>query len=54
MFGPGAVELVSEAALALQSGLSAPALAASIHPHPSLSETLNEAARLSVGVSMYW
>ncbi len=54
VLGPDAVELISEAGLAISQGLPIGALADNIHPHPSLSETLNEAARLSAGLSIYW
>ena len=42
--GPGAGELISEAVLAIEMGASAEDLAFSIHPHPTLTETLMEAA----------
>src|SRR5919108_74870 len=42
--GPGAGELIAEAALAVESALLAEDLAATIHTHPTLSETLMEAA----------
>jgi dihydrolipoamide dehydrogenase len=42
--GPGAGELIAEAALAVETALLAEDLAATIHTHPTLSETLMEAA----------
>jgi dihydrolipoamide dehydrogenase len=42
--GPGAGELIAEAALAVEAALLAEDLAATIHTHPTLSETLMEAA----------
>ncbi len=42
--GPGAGELIAEGALAVESALLAEDLAATIHTHPTLSETLMEAA----------
>jgi dihydrolipoamide dehydrogenase len=42
--GPGAGELIAEAALAVESALTVEDLAATIHTHPTLSETLMEAA----------
>ena len=42
--GPGAGELIAEAALAVESALLAEDVAATIHTHPTLSETLMEAA----------
>jgi dihydrolipoamide dehydrogenase len=48
--GPGAGDLISEASLALASGASVADLARTIHPHPTLSETLGEAAELHAGL----
>jgi dihydrolipoamide dehydrogenase len=42
--GPGAGELIAEAALAVETALTVEDLAATIHTHPTLSETLMEAA----------
>jgi len=42
--GPGAGELIAEATLAIEAALTAEDLAATIHTHPTLSETLMEAA----------
>jgi dihydrolipoyl dehydrogenase len=42
--GPGAGELIAEGALAVEAALTAEDLAATIHAHPTLSETLMEAA----------
>ena len=42
--GPGAGELIAEAALAVESALLAEDLALTIHTHPTLSETWMEAA----------
>ena len=44
LVGPGAGELVAEAALAVEAALTVEDLAATIHAHPTLSETLMEAA----------
>jgi len=46
--GPGASELIGEAALALEMGATLDDLAATIHPHPTLSEGLTEAAELAL------
>ena len=48
--GPGAGDLISEAALALETGATVADLARVIHPHPTLSETLGEAAELHAGL----
>jgi dihydrolipoamide dehydrogenase len=42
--GPGAGELIAEGTLAVEAALLAEDLAATIHAHPTLSETLMEAA----------
>jgi dihydrolipoyl dehydrogenase len=42
--GPGAGELIAEAALAIETAMTVEDLAATIHTHPTLSETLMEAA----------
>jgi dihydrolipoamide dehydrogenase len=44
--GPHAGEMISEGVLALEMGAVAYDLAAMIHPHPTLSETIGEAAGL--------
>ena len=54
IIGQHASELISEAALARFLEASAWELGTNIHPHPTLSETLGEAAQLSAGVSIYW
>ncbi len=47
--GQGAGELISEGVLAIEMGATARDIAESIHPHPTLSETLMEAAELFYG-----
>jgi dihydrolipoamide dehydrogenase len=47
--GPGAGELIAEAALAVETAAVAEDLAATIHAHPTLSETLMEAAERLLG-----
>ena len=54
IFGHNAAELISEAALARWLNASTWELATNIHPHPSLSEVLGEAAQLSERISIYW
>ena len=54
IIGNHAGELISEAALARFIEASAWEVGSSIHPHPTLSEALGEAARLSAGISIYW
>ena len=47
--GSRAGELIAEAVLALEMGADASDLSLSIHPHPTLSETLNFAAEVAEG-----
>jgi dihydrolipoamide dehydrogenase len=48
MVGPGVSDLISEAVLGLEMGAQLEDLAASIHPHPTLSEALAEAAEVAL------
>lgn len=47
--GAGAGELISEGVLAVEMGATVKDLAESIHPHPTLSETLMESAEVFYG-----
>ena len=47
-------ELIAEAALARFLTASAWEMGSNVHPHPSLSEVVGEAAQLSAGISIYW
>ena len=47
--GHGAGELISEGALAIEMGANAKDLADTVHPHPTTSETLMEAAEFHYG-----
>jgi len=49
--GAGAGELISEGVLAIEMGALAKDLALTIHPHPTLSETLMESAEVFFGTS---
>ncbi len=49
--GAGAGELIAEAVMAIELGATAKDLALAIHPHPTLSETLKEAAEAYLGKS---
>lgn len=53
LVGAGAGELISEGVLAIEMGASVKDLAESIHPHPTLSETLMECAELFYGYSTH-
>jgi dihydrolipoamide dehydrogenase len=52
--GVGAGELIAEGVLAVEMGAVADDLAASIHPHPTLSETVMEAAELVQGAATHF
>lgn len=47
--GPGAGDMIAEGVLAIEMGATAKDLALTIHPHPTLSETIMEAAEVAGG-----
>ncbi len=49
MVGPNAGELIAEAVLAMEMGADMQDIALTIHPHPTLSETLGFAAEMAEG-----
>ena len=49
LVGPGAGELIAEGVLAIEMGANATDLKLSIHPHPTLSETMMESAEVFFG-----
>jgi dihydrolipoamide dehydrogenase len=51
--GPGAGELIAEGVLAIEMGANLTDLKLSIHPHPTLSETIMEAAEVFFGQSTH-
>ena len=51
--GPGAGELIAEGVLAIQTLMKAKELALSIHPHPTLSETMMETAEVFYGTATH-
>ncbi|MCI0642582.1 MAG: dihydrolipoyl dehydrogenase [Gemmataceae bacterium] len=51
--GPGAGELISEAVVAIEMGATSKDLALCIHPHPTLTETISEAAETLHGLSSH-
>ncbi len=51
--GHGAGELISEGVLAIEMGATVRDIALSIHPHPTLSETIMEAAEVFYGHSTH-
>lgn len=51
--GHGAGELIGEGVLAIEMGATARDIAESVHPHPTLSETLMEAAEVFYGTATH-
>jgi dihydrolipoamide dehydrogenase len=51
--GPGAGELIAEGVLSIEMGANAADLKLTIHPHPTLSETIMEAAEVFFGQSTH-
>lgn len=51
--GPGAGDLIAEGVLAIEMGANATDLKLTIHPHPTLSETVMEAAEVFFGQSTH-
>jgi dihydrolipoamide dehydrogenase len=53
IIGPEASDLIGEAALALEMGSSVEDIALTVHPHPTLTETMMEAAKASLGEAIH-
>jgi dihydrolipoamide dehydrogenase len=51
--GPNAGELIAEGVLAIEMGANATDLKLTIHPHPTLTETLMESAEVFFGQSTH-
>jgi len=51
--GPHASELIAEGTLAIEMGATLEDLIATIHPHPSLSEAIQEAAEAAAGAAVH-
>ena len=49
--GPSAGEMIAEAALAIEMAANVTDLGMTIHPHPTLSETIKEAAEIFHGLA---
>jgi dihydrolipoamide dehydrogenase len=52
--GPGAGEMIAEGVLAIEMGANVTDVGLSIHPHPTLSETIMEAADLFHGTATHF
>jgi dihydrolipoamide dehydrogenase len=53
MVGPHASELIAEGTLALEMGATLEDLMVTIHPHPTLSEAIMEAAEVAAGAAVH-
>ena len=53
MVGPEVSNLISEAALAIEMGARLQDIALTIHPHPTLGETMMEAAEATLGHAIH-
>jgi dihydrolipoamide dehydrogenase len=51
--GPGAGDLIGEGALAVEMAAVARDVADTVHPHPTLSETIGEAAEAFFGHAIH-
>mgnify|MGYP001310920609 CR=1 FL=1 len=51
--GPGAGELIAEGVLAIELGAGAGDLGLTVHPHPTLAETMKEAADMFFGTATH-
>ena len=51
--GPHASDLIAEAALAIEMGATLEDIVGTIHPHPTLSEVLMEAAEVAAGMPVH-
>jgi len=53
MVGPQASELIAEGTLAIEMGATLEDLMVTIHPHPTLSESIMEAAEVAAGTPIH-
>jgi dihydrolipoamide dehydrogenase len=53
MIGPSVSELIAEVVLAFEYGASSDDIAITVHAHPTLSETVKEAALGALGRSIH-
>ncbi|GEN45304.1 dihydrolipoyl dehydrogenase [Alkalibacillus haloalkaliphilus] len=51
--GPNASDLIAELGLAVEAGMTAEDLALTIHAHPTLGETVMEAAEVAIGMPIH-
>lgn len=53
IIGPHATDLISEATLAIEKGLTAKEIAHTIHAHPTLAEIMGEVASKAIGMPLH-
>lgn len=53
IIGPHATDLISEATLAIEKGLTAKEIAHTIHAHPTLAEIMGEVASKAIGIPLH-
>jgi dihydrolipoamide dehydrogenase len=53
MVGPYVSELIAEGTLAVQMGATVADLLVTIHPHPTVSEAIGEAAEVAAGMPIH-
>jgi len=52
--GPNAGEMIAEGALAIEMGANVTDVSLTVHPHPTLSETIMEAAEVFLGTATHY
>jgi len=53
MVGPQVSELIAEGTLAIEMGATLEDLLVTIHPHPTISESILEAAEMAAGTGVH-
>ncbi|MCP4720075.1 MAG: FAD-dependent oxidoreductase, partial [Desulfobacteraceae bacterium] len=53
LIGPHATDLIAEATLAIEKGLTAKEIAHTIHAHPTLAEIMGEVASKAIGIPLH-
>jgi dihydrolipoamide dehydrogenase len=53
IIGPEASDLIGEASLAIEMGSSVEDISLTVHPHPTLTETVMEAAKAALGEAIH-
>jgi dihydrolipoamide dehydrogenase len=53
VIGPEASDLIGEAALAIEMGATVEDIALTVHPHPTLTESVMESAKAALGEAIH-